>query len=282
MSMTPFKSIVLPKYRRDAIVAAIKKGERIDGRRHSDFRKIDVVLNPVTRANGSAQVKIGDTMIITGVKAEISSPFPDTPNEGVLQVHAEFVPLASPIFEAGPPDENAIEVARVIDRGLRESKFVKLDELVIVPGKKVWSIYVDIYLLDHGGNITDASMLSSTLALYTCRLPKLTVSGEEVSIERDVYDKPLPLSDPVVSVTIGVVEDYLLVDPNIDEEIVLDSKLIFIIDKKGNVAGLQRVGSKGIRTKVLEQAIDLAIRKSMELFGLIEKVISGSGNYSKP
>lgn len=282
LSMTPVKSIVVPKYRRDAIVAAIRRGERVDGRRYSDFRKIEVVLNPVAKANGSAQVKIGDTMVITGAKAEISSPFPDTPNEGVLQVHAEFVPLASPIFEAGPPDENAIEVARVVDRGLRESRFVKLDELVIIPGRRVWSIYVDIYLLDHGGNIIDASMLSSTLAIYTCKLPKFNVSGDEIIVERDSLDKPLPLNDPVVSVTIGVIEEYLLVDPSMDEEAVIDGKLTFIFDKKGNVAGLQKMGARGIKMKTLEQAMELAMKKSQELLGLIEKVISSSGDYSKP
>ncbi len=282
LSTTPIRSIVIPRYKKDAIVAAVKKGERIDGRRYSDFRRIEVSLNPVSRANGSAQVKIGSTMVITGVKAEIGSPYPDTPNEGVLQVHAEFVPLASPIFEAGPPDENAIEVARVVDRGLRESRFVKLDELVIIPGKKVWSIYVDIYLLDHGGNIIDASMLSSTLALYACRLPRIMVSGEEIVIDRDVYDKQIPLGDPVVSVTVGFIEDYLLVDPSIEEEAVLDGKLTFIFDKKGNLAGIQKTGVKGIKTKTLEQALELSQKKSQELFELIEKVISSSENYSKP
>lgn len=46
-------------------------------------------------------------------------PYLDQPNEGILVVHTEFSPMADPTFEAGRPGENAVELGRIIDRGLR-------------------------------------------------------------------------------------------------------------------------------------------------------------------
>lgn len=274
MSMTPVKQIVVPKYRRDLIVSAIKRGERVDGRRFDEFRRINVELNTVNKAEGSAMVKLGNTIVITGVKAEIGAPFPDTPNEGALQVHAEFVPLASPVFEPGPPDENAIEVARVIDRGIRESGFLKLGELVITPEKRIWVIYVDLYLVDHDGNVIDAGVISSVLALRTARLPKIETLGDKIILNHEVRETPIPLGDNIVSVSLGILEDYVIVDPTLDEESILDSKLTFIISKNGNIVGLQKSGMKGINLKTFEQAVETALRKAGELHQFIDRVIS--------
>lgn len=76
------------------------------------------------------------------------------------------------MFEPGPPDENAIELARVVDRSLREVGAIDLESLVIRPGEKVWVLWVDLYIIDHDGNLFDASMLATMAALMTARLPK--------------------------------------------------------------------------------------------------------------
>ncbi|MEM4542135.1 MAG: exosome complex component Rrp42, partial [Desulfurococcaceae archaeon] len=137
MSITPEKE-PLPKLYVEQLVKSLKRGERVDGRGLLDYRPISVILNPIEKSEGSALVKLGKTQIIAGVKLDIGAPYPDRPSEGVLQVHAEFVPLASPSFEPGPPDENAIELARVIDRSLREPRVLDLEKLIIEPGKLAW------------------------------------------------------------------------------------------------------------------------------------------------
>jgi exosome complex component RRP42 len=76
----------------------------------------------VKNAEGSAEVRLGKTLAIAGVKTSIGTPFADTPDMGVMIVNAEFLPIASPTFEPGPPDENAIELARVIDRGAEKGR----------------------------------------------------------------------------------------------------------------------------------------------------------------
>ena len=41
------------------------------------------------------------------------------------------MPLADPTAEPGPPGEDVIELARVVDRGIRESGMVDLKQLVL-------------------------------------------------------------------------------------------------------------------------------------------------------
>ena len=50
----------------------------------------------------------------------------------------------------------SVELGRVVERGLRESRAIDTEALCIVAGEKVWSIRVDLHVLDHGGNLTDA------------------------------------------------------------------------------------------------------------------------------
>jgi len=269
--------------KRETILSLARNGTRIDGRKLEDYRPIQVQLNPVNKAEGSALVKLGDTMVLTGIKIEVGEPYRDRPNEGVLQVHAEFVPLASPSFEPGPPDENAIEVARVIDRSLREPKAVKLDELVIIPGKKVWVVFNDIYLLDHDGNVIDAGMLASMLALNMAKLPKIvSIQDDNVVIDKTVKEKPLPLSLNVVTVTIGKIGGYFIVDPNLEEEVILDAKITIAIDSKGRIVGMQKTGFEGFRTNELDYIIDLALKKARELHEFLEKVLKNPEEFSKP
>ncbi len=282
MSLTPTRQPSIPRIKRETIKRLITRGERIDGRGLEDYRPIDVALNVVPKAEGSALVKLGNTIIMTGIKLEIGTPYADRPNEGVLQVHAEFVPLASPTFEPGPPDENAIEAARVIDRSLREPRAIRLEDLVIIPGKKVWLVFNDIYLLDHDGNIIDAGMLSSMLALNTAKIPKIVnIEGDNVIIDKTIKEKPLPINLNVVTVTIGLLEGSLIVDPSLDEELVLDSKITIGVDEKGRIVGIQKTGMKGMKNKELDDAVELALRKAEELHALLRKVLNNPEKYTK-
>ncbi len=282
MSLTPTRQPIIPKIKRETIKKLIKKGERIDGRKLEEYRPIEIILNPIPKAEGSAWVKLGNTIVMTGIKLEVGTPYSDRPNEGVLQVHAEFVPLASPTFEPGPPDENAIETARVIDRSLREPRAIRLEDLVIIPGRKVWLVFNDIYLIDHDGNIIDAGMLSSMLALNLAKIPKIvSIEDDNVVIDKTVKETPLPLNLNVVTVTIGLIDEIPLVDPLLEEELVIDSKITIAFDEKGRITGIQKAGMKGIRTPVIDEVVDIASKKASELHELLRNVLSNPENHMK-
>jgi exosome complex component RRP42 len=177
-------SSLVTKVRLRQIEQLIEKGKRLDDRGLLDTREIKIEQGIIEKAEGSARVFMGKTQILVGVKVGLGEPFPDTPNEGVLTVNAELVPVASPSFEPGPPDENSIELARVVDRGIRESKCIDNEKLCIEPGKKVFVVFVDIYVLDHGGNLIDASAIAAMAALLNTKMPNYEIKDGELKMKQ--------------------------------------------------------------------------------------------------
>ncbi len=276
MSVTPSPSdYVIPRLKADTIKSLLRKGSRLTGRKVDEYREIELKLNYVPNADGSAYVKLGNTQVLVGVKLEVGSPYPDAPDKGTMVVSAEFVPTASPVFEPGPPDENAIELARVIDRSLRELGAIDLSKLVLIPGKKVWTVWIDIYVLDHDGNLIDASALATLASLLTAKVPKAEVSEEgTVTIRKGDYVGPLPVVSKVVTVTLGKVGDVIIVDPDADEESILDTKLVVAVSDDGRIAGLQKTGMGALTVKESLDMIELAIKKGQELIKTIVDEVS--------
>ena len=258
MSVTPFNVPIVPKLKRETFISLLKKGVRLDKRRFNQFRPISIEYGVASKAHGSALVSIGNTKVLVGIKIEPGRPFPDLPEEGVLNVNAELVPLASPEFEPGPPDENAIELARVVDRALRETPVLDTSQLVLIPGEKVWVVWVDIYVLDHDGNLFDASMLASMAALLDAKIPEHEVREDGTVEITGPPTYPLPILNKVVSVTLGVVEDSFIVDPNLEEENIIDGKVFFAFDEEGNVVGIQKSGPAWIDYKKVQVGFNIA------------------------
>ncbi len=273
MSITPSFQPVMPKLKRYTMETLLARGVRLDGRRLDEIRNIEIVPGYVEKAEGSALVRLGHTVVLVGVKTDIVAPFPDTPNEGVLVVHAEFVPLASPTFEPGPPDENAIELARVIDRSLREIRAVALDKLVLEPGKHVWRVFVDIYVLNHDGNLFDASMLGSMAALLVTRLPTPVKTEEGYRVDRTKYTMMLPINHKVVSVTLAKISGKLLVDPTYEEEQVADTRLVVAVSDDGRIAGMQKTGMGSLDYKEVLTAVSIALNKAKTYLNKLEEVV---------
>jgi len=256
-------STMASKVRQRRVAQLISGGKRLDGRELTDYREVKVESGLIERAEGSARVRLGKTEVLVGVKIETGTPFPDTPNEGVLTVNAELVPLASPSFEPGPPDENSIELARVVDRGIRESKAIAVEELCIEPGKKVFIIFVDVYVLNHDGNLIDASCLAALAALLNTKMFNYEIKDGEVKIKPGY--KPLPIRNYPIAVTVAKINDKLVVDPWLEEEQVMDARLTMTIEKDGNICAIQKGGygyftpdqvievSKIVRQKAEEQ-----------------------------
>ena len=274
MSITPSNTNVTSILKKENIINTLEKGLRIDGRKPIDYRQLSVTLNYAKKAEGSALVKLGDTMVLAGVKLEEEEPFPDTPNQGNLVVNVELLPLAYETFELGPPDENAVELARVVDRSLRDSKAVDLSKLVIVPGKKVWTAWVDVYVLDYGGNILDACTLAAVSALYNTKLPKVEVDGENIKILKEEKTDIIPINYPVVTTTVAKIGKYLVVDPNLDEENIADVKVSFSYVQDGRIVGMQKSNFGSLSLQEVDMAENLARTASQKLFEELKKQLN--------
>ena len=262
MSSTPRLSPIA-KMKEKAIVDLIAKGKRVDGRELNSHRDLKIDVGIIEKANGSAQVRLGKTKVLVGVKVEIGEPFSDVPDEGVLTVNAELVPLASPSFEPGPPDENSIELARVVDRGLRESKALDLKKLCIQAGKKVFIVFVDIYILDHDGNLIDASSMASLAAVLNAKMNDYEVKNGEAVYKPDYV--PLPIQNYPVSVTIAKINNTLVVDPSLEEEQVMSARLTVTVEKEGRICAMQKGGLGELRLEDVREAVALAGKKAGEI-----------------
>jgi exosome complex component RRP42 len=256
-------STLITRVRQKQIGQLIEAGKRLDGRGLTDFREFKIEEGLIERAEGSARIRLGKTEILVGVKIETGEPFPDTPNDGVLTVNAELVPLASASFEPGPPDENSIELARIVDRGIRESKTIDTTKLVIEPGKKVFVVFVDVYVLNHDGNLIDASAMAAVAALMNAKMPNYEVEDGEVKIKPGY--SPLPLKSHPITVTVAKINEALIVDPWVEEEQVMDARLSIAVNDEGNICAIQKGCSGFFTSQEILRAAKLAQEKAAEL-----------------
>ena len=98
---------------REHVLSYLDAGVRFDGRKLDEFRPVSVEYGISRNAEGSARVIIGSTHVLAGVKMAVEKPYPDTPQNGNLMVNVELLPLSNPDYEAGPPSEEAVEIAKV-------------------------------------------------------------------------------------------------------------------------------------------------------------------------
>ena len=256
-------SVVPSSVKRKQIARLISGGKRLDGRGLTDYREIQLETGVIERAEGSARVRLGKTEVMVGVKIETGAPFSDQPDKGVLVVNAELVPLASPTFEPGPPGENAMELARVVDRGIRESKAIDLEKLCLVPGKKVFIVFVDVYILNHDGNLIDASAIASLAALLNTKVFNYEMENDEVKIKPGYAQ--LPIINHPLPVTLAQIQDRLITDPSLEEEQVMDARLTITLDKDDTICAVQKGGNGYFTLEQISEAVKTAREKAQNL-----------------
>jgi len=257
------KNYVVETIRKAQMVELLAKGKRLDERVPDQHRPITIQTGVIQKANGSAIVTLGNTEVIAGVKIATGTPFPDTPDKGLLVVNAEILPLASPYAEPGPPSEDAIELARVVDRGIRESEMVDLKKLCIVEGKTVYTVFVDVNIMNVDGNLFDATSYAVVAALRTAKMKKHAIENDKVVMKDE--EMPVPVERTPVSVTLARIGENLVVDPNSEEEGAMDMRITITTDDDGNVCASQKGEASTIRPAQVLEAADISIRLGREI-----------------
>jgi exosome complex component RRP42 len=254
------------KLNEEKIKKYLSEGKRFDGRSLEEFREIKIETGISKHAEGSARVKIGKTEVIVGVKMDVATPFPDTPNSGNLITNAELSPMSSSKFEGGPPKTPAIELGRIIDRGIRESKFIDFEKLCIKEGEKVWNLYVDVYSVNDDGNLLDASGIGALAALKATMIPKY--DEEKGKILYGEHDRKLPLSKDFIplSLTIYKIGNNFIIDPTREEEDTSDMRLT-TSGSKGIIFAMQKGKSGTVPAEEMGRLFEMAEK-------IREKVIS--------
>lgn len=258
------------------IMQLLKEGKRLCGRKPYEYRDIQIETGISINAEGSARVKVGKTEVIVGVKMDVQEPYPDHENEGTMITSMEFSPISAERYESGPPGINSIEVARVVDRAIRESGFIDWKKLCIKKGEKVWSVLIDIYCMNDDGNVIDASAIGAIVALKAAKFPVYDEETEKVKFG-EFTDKSLPLTENLpFTMTFYKIGDYLILDPTREEEDSAECRLTLALScpKKDKIINsMQKGGITPLTIEELESIIVQSEKTFDELLPNIEKKI---------
>jgi len=262
--MTQIIDVVKGEYVKD--IAAT--GKRIDGRQPVEFRDIRVETGVLKNAEGSALAHFGDTKVLAGVKLDLVTPFPDRPDEGTISFNSEFSTLAHPEFESGPPNEDSIELARVVDRGIRSAEVLNLKEFGALGAsasteqtKKVMGLYVDLYPLDHNGNLIDAAALAAMAAIATATVPKL----EDGKLVRGEGSK-MRLQRKATTCSFEFIANQVFLDATDEEEAASLGRVTIGVTDDGLLCSGQKSGRAGFSREKLLELAGVALEKGSELF----------------
>ena len=242
---------LVPKLLRAHLAELAENDERHDGRSRWEARDTELEIGVLPRAAGSAKVRIGNTIVYAGVKFQVMTPYPDRPNQGGLMCSAEVRPVAGPNWEPGPPSPESIELGRVVDRGIRESGCIDVDDLCIIPGEKAWQVILDLFAISDDGNLFDAFALAGIAAMRTAIIP-------QKRFEIGAEDRPLIVSKTPIMCSYQKVGGRFVYDADGKEELGGDERIHITLGDDGHVHSLQK-GLRGIFTddefsEIMEQA----------------------------
>ena len=258
---------------KDTIIKLAAEGKRLDGRGLTEYRQpIEIETNISWTAEGSAKVRIGDTVVMAGVKLSLEKPYNDTSDQGGIMINAELLPLSSPEYESGPPGMKAIELARVTDRGIREAKAIDLKKLCVEPGEKAWFVIIDIVTINDAGNLFDAAGLAAFAALKSAKFPVVDKETGAIDYKKKT-DKSLPLLKEPLPITVYKINGQLLVDPTNQEENSSEARLTVASDNNGIISALQKGGEAPLTIEEIGKMVDLALEKAQFLRGELEKAL---------
>ena len=268
-------NFIIPNLQKEKIESYLSEGKRLDGRMAEEYREI-IVEDGVSENSASAvKVKFGKTEVYAGVHLAVAVPYSDSPDEGTFMTSAELHPMASQQFDIGRQGINAIELSRVIDRGIRESGFIDFKKLCIKEGEKVWQVFVDIMAINDDGNLLDVAGLAALVALGRAKMPVYNAEEDKI----DGFSKDgIPLNKEVTafSMTFHKIGGKIVADVGKDEEAISEFRLTIAIgDNNGEprITAMQKGKAGTINDEDMEIILKLAEDKWTEMFPKIKEYV---------
>lgn len=271
-------NFIMPNLQKEKIESYISEGKRLDGRTLLENREIIVEDGISPSASSAIRVKVGKTEVLAGVHLALATPYPDSPNEGTFMTSAELHPMASQQFDIGRPGIEAIELSRVIDRGIRESGFIDFKKLCIREGEKVWQVFVDIFAVNDDGNLLDVAGLAALIALGRAKMP--IYNKETDSVEHGFEKNGLPLNKELMSfnITLHKVGNAIVSDVSKEEEAISKYRVsIAVADNggKARITAMQKGKEGAISTEDMENILKAVEDKWKELFPKVKEYVFG-------
>lgn len=223
----------------------IVNGKRLDGRLPEETRPIEMKLDVVNRANGSAMVRFGGSVAIAAVYGprELFPKFMQESETGILRVRYNMAPFSVTDRKNPAPDRRSIELSKVIKLAFRPS--VLLEDF----SKTTVDVFIEIIQGD--GSTRVAGINAASLALAAAGIP---------------------MRDLVVACSVGKINDTLVVDLNGKEDNNSESDVAFaFMPSKEKITLLQMDGT--LTEEELEKLTKFAVDAGKKIYEMQKKVL---------
>ena len=101
-------------------------------------------------------------------------------------------------------------------------------------------------------------------------MPKWEMKDDK-PVLADGEESATPITTIPVSVTMGRIGEYIIVDPNLDEWDCLDARITITTNSDGNIVALQKGGSSGFSLDQLVKCSELYISTGREIREIIKQ-----------
>lgn len=235
---------------------------RSDGRNPDELRKVEIIRNFNMYAEGSCLVKFGNTWVV--VTATVEEKVPNwLKGAGQGWITAEYSMLPRANMDRTPRESHTgrisgrtMEIQRLIGRSLRAAfDLYEMGELTII---------VDCDVLQADGGTRTASITGGFVAVYDA-FNYLVRNGRL---------KKVPLKEFLAAVSVGIVEETMLLDLTFEEDFEAAVDFNVVMTESGKLVEVQGTAEKELFTrKDLDQILDLAEKGIKELIEVQKRTL---------
>jgi ribonuclease PH len=229
--------------------------KRINDRAHNQLRPIKITYDIFEYAAGSLLYEIGKTKVLCAVTMQPGvPPFLRTKKTGWLTAEYSMLPAATQTrtvrdSSSGKRNGRSVEISRMIGRVLRS--IVKLDGI----GER--TIFIDCDVQQADGGTRTACITGACLAL------KL---ASDRWCQEGIIERPL-LTEEVAAISVGLLENNVLLDVDFDEDSLLDADFNIVITRSGKLVEIQGTAEKkSLSWEQFEQIRLRAVQGITEIF----------------
>ncbi|EAW64734.1 exosome component 7, isoform CRA_b [Homo sapiens] len=209
----------------------------------------------------------------------MGTPKLEKPNEGYLEFFVDCSASATPEFEGRGGDDLGTEIANTLYRIFNNKSSVDLKTLCISPREHCWVLYVDVLLLECGGNLFDAISIAVKAALFNTRIPRVRVlEDEEGSKDIELSDDPydcirLSVENVPCIVTLCKIGYRHVVDATLQEEACSLASLLVSVTSKGVVTCMRKVGKGSLDPESIFEMMETGKRVGKVLHASLQSVV---------
>lgn len=266
-TIASFSQFYLSRSERRFIEDGVLQSLRNDGRSLIDYRQSNVEVGVLPSANGSSRIRTADSELVVGVKCEICHLDSSmNSNKGTVKCGIDCSASLDIDIDDRSGQDASTYLSHLIERLCLNPSVIDRRKLCILPGHFVWNVFVDVVILNGGGNIIDAISLGVKAALLDTLLPSVNHHSDvdqETGAEKvdfDVDPRPemghsLPLDEVPICVTVGQIQNRFVWDLSPQEETCSTSRLIVAVDSNGKCRGIHKAGQSPIRLASLHSAL---------------------------